>query len=45
MCKECDGHETHHHRMNDVFANHSEEDVIHRLTVQEIAQAQEGNSV
>ena len=27
--------------MNSVFANHSEEDVIHPLTIKEIAEAQE----
>jgi hypothetical protein len=35
----------HQHQMNMVFANRSEEDVIYPLTVNEIAQAQEDDSV
>jgi hypothetical protein len=36
---------THQHQINTVFANHSKEDVIYPLTVKEIAQAQEDDSV
>ena len=36
---------TRHHRMNMVFANRSEEDVIYPLTVKEIALAQERDLV
>jgi hypothetical protein len=36
---------THQHQINMVFANRKEEDVIHPLTVKEIAQAQKDNEV
>ncbi len=34
----------HQEQMNPVFANHSKEDVIYPLTVQEVAQAQKLNA-
>ena len=40
-----DSTHTHHHQINMVFANHSEEDVIYPLTVNGIAHAQENNFV
>ena len=36
---------THQHRMNMVFTNRSEEDVIYPLKIKEIAQAQEDDAI